>query len=330
MSNAVGKTVLVTGGAGFIGSHTCQALLRSGFDVTCVDNFCDFYDPGIKKENVREIEETAKAENRRFRLFQIDIRDCSLLSEAFDYERPYAVIHLAACAGVRPSIDNPALYTEVNVNGSLNVLECMKSRLIKKLLFASSSSVYGCSEKVPFSEEDIVDRPISPYAATKRAGELFCHTYHHLYGINAACLRLFTVYGPRQRPDLAVYKFTKLILDGKKLPFFGDGSSKRDYTYIDDIVDGIMKALEWVGGSGKRYGIFNLGQSNTVSLSQMLETIERSLGKKAVLDRRGNQPGDVPITCADITHSREVLGYDPKTDFETGYRSFLEWFREKL
>lgn len=321
-----GRTILVTGGAGFIGSHTCQALLRSGYDVAAVDNFSDFYDPRQKQGNIREVEETALTEGRRFQLYEGDIRDIRFLEKVFPDSKPDAAIHLAAYAGVRPSINDPVLYTQVNVDGTANLLECLRKQGVRRLLFASSSSVYGSGGREPFSESNPADKPISPYAATKRAGELLCYTYHALYGINAACLRFFTVYGPRQRPDLAIHKFTKLILEGKPVPFYGCGLSKRDYTFVSDTVDGIMKALEWTDGGHDRFDVFNLGNSNTVSLNRMIETLEQCLGRKAILDRLPDQPGDVDFTCADLSHSERVLGYRPHTDFKTGIKVFSEWF----
>lgn len=320
-------TVLVTGGAGFIGSHTCEKLLSDGHNIVTVDNFNDYYNPEYKRWNVEEIKTKSKLTNGSFKCFEGDIRDFKFLDDVFANNMPDAVIHLAACAGVRPSIEDPMLYADVNINGTLNILECLKKYGIKKFLFASSSSVYGNNEKVPFSEFDSVDRPISPYAATKKAGELICHTYHHLYDINTACLRFFTVYGPRQRPDLAIYKFTKLIFEGKQIPFYGDGSSERDYTFIDDIVDGIMKAFQWVDNKEKRYGIFNLGESNTISLSRMVETIEKVSGRKAVLNIQPLQPGDVNRTFADISHSKKILEYNPSTDFEEGIKIFIDWYK---
>lgn len=328
MGSSGGKTVLVTGGAGFIGSHTCEALLKTGRDVITVDNFNDYYDPEYKRENIRAVERTAAAENRSFRVCEGDIRDPGFLRGVFGLARPGAVIHLAACAGVRPSILDPRLYTEVNINGTVNILECLREFGVREYLFASSSSVYGNNRKVPFSETDPVDRPISPYAATKKAGELLSHTYHHLYGIRTACLRFFTVYGPRQRPDLAIYKFTRLLTEGRPIPFYGDGSTRRDYTFIGDIVDGVLKALDWAGRAEAGFDIFNLGESNTVSLTRMIETIEGCLGKKAALDRQPDQPGDVAVTYADIRHAREVLGYRPHTDFREGIGTFVEWYRK--
>jgi UDP-glucuronate 4-epimerase len=326
--NIESKTCLVTGGAGFIGSHTCEALLKKGCRVICVDNFNDYYDPRYKRENVREIEMTAQTLGGYFELCEGDIRDTEFLNDVFDRTRPELVVHLAACAGVRPSIENPVLYTSVNLNGTVNILECLKKYDIRRYIFASSSSVYGNNEKVPFAETDRVDNPISPYAATKKAGELICYTYHHLYNINTACLRFFTVYGPRQRPDLAIYKFTKLILEGQTVPFYGDGSTKRDYTYIEDIIGGITKACDWVTSPEKRYGIFNLGESNTISLTHLIETIERELGIKAKLDCQPLQPGDVNITYADISNSQSILGYRPSFDFSDGIKIFADWYRK--
>ena len=325
-TNESGKICLVTGGAGFIGSHTCEALLKSGFKVYCVDNFNAYYDPEYKRSNISEVAKTAGALDRQFTVFEGDIRNSGFLDKAFAEAKPDLVIHLAAYAGVRPSIENPVLYTEVNVNGTVNILECLKRYGIKRCVFASSSSVYGNNNKVPFCETDPVDHPISPYAATKKAGELICYTYHHLYHINTACLRFFTVYGPRQRPDLAIYKFTKLITEGKTVPFYGDGTTKRDYTYIDDIVDGIIKACDWVASPDKRYGIFNLGESNAISLPLMIETIENALGRKANIDIQPNQPGDVSLTYADISCSKSLLGYSPKTAFSEGIKLFVDWY----
>jgi UDP-glucuronate 4-epimerase len=322
------KTCLVTGGAGFVGSHACEALLRNGYDVYSVDSFSEYYNPQYKRVNIREVERTAVSAGRQFKVFEGDIRDWAFLDGVFSEARPDMVIHLAACAGVRPSIADPKLYADVNIGGTMNILECLKKYEIKRHIFASSSSVYGNNDKVPFSESDSVDNPISPYAATKKAGELICYTYHHLYHINTACLRFFTVYGPRQRPDLAIYKFTKLIIEGQTIPFYGDGSTKRDYTYIDDIVDGIMKACKWIDSPEKRYGIFNLGESNTISLSHMIETIENELKLKAKLDCQPIQPGDVNITYADISKAQKVLGYRPKTNFEEGIALFVDWYKK--
>lgn len=323
------KRILLTGYAGFIGSHLSEALLEAGYDVVGIDNFNDYYDPEYKRGNVEEIK-AFRAEKElapEFIPLEGDLRNKDFVLGVFHAYKPDGVIHLAACAGVRPSISDPELYTQVNINGTVNILEGMKQSGVKRMLFASSSSVYGNNKKVPFAESDPVDHPISPYAATKKACELICHTYHHLYDINIACLRFFTVYGPRQRPDLAIYKFTKMILEDTPIPFYGDGNTRRDYTYIADIVDGVMRALRWVDEGSGRYDIFNLGESNTISLTQMVETIEQVLGKKAVLDRQPMQPGDVQQTYADISHSKEVLGYSPSTHFADGITAFVDWYK---
>lgn len=325
------RKVLVTGGAGFIGSHVCEALLSREIKVACLDNFNDFYNPELKHSNVEEIYSTCARlglPENDFTVFEGDIRDNDYLNRCFASFQPDAVVHLAAYAGVRPSIIDPVLYTDVNINGTVNILECLKRFEVKKLLFASSSSVYGNNKKVPFSESDPVNHPISPYAATKKAGELICHTYHSLYDINTACLRFFTVYGPRQRPDLAIRKFTEMILKGQEIPFYGDGSTRRDYTYIDDIIDGILKALNWVDSPEKRYDVFNLGENNTITLSKMVETIEEAVGIKAKLKQLPLQPGDVNQTYADISRSREVLGYSPHTNFYKGVSKFISWYKE--
>lgn len=322
------KTILVTGGAGFIGSHLCQRLIKLGYSPVVIDNFNNYYDPQLKRENINLIKQTLNECNNKeqsFELFEGDIRDMDFVMNVFDKTRPIAVIHLAACAGVRPSIEDPVLYITTNIDGTVNILEGMKKYDVKRHVFASSSSVYGNNKKVPFSEADAVDHPISPYAATKKSGELICHTYHSLYKISTACLRFFTVYGPRQRPDLAINKFTRLILQDKPIPVFGDGSTRRDYTYIDDIVDGIIRAFNWTDGEVK-YDVFNLGENNTVTLDQMIKSIERSLGKKAIIERLPEQPGDVKQTWADISKSRSILGYDPHTSFDDGIDNFTSWF----
>ena len=311
--------VLVTGGAGFIGSHTCEALLKKGHDVCIYDNFNDFYDPALKRGNIANIPAS---------VMEADIRDGAALDKCLGSHCFDAVIHLAASAGVRPSIENPAIYVDVNINGTTQVLECMKKHNVKKLLFASSSSVYGNNQKVPFSENDAVDNPISPYAATKKACELLCHTYHHLYGINVACLRFFTVYGPRQRPDLAIRKFTEKIYANEPVPFFGDGNMGRDYTYIDDIVGGVLAALEWVQAKDASFEVFNLGNSYPVKLADMVKALEAEIGKEALVEKLPVPPGDVNLTWADITKSKKVLGYSPNTSFDEGIKKFVAWFRE--
>ncbi len=311
--------VLITGGAGFIGSHLTEKLLGLNYDVVCIDNFCDFYNPEIKESNVYSFKN-----NPRYQLYREDIRDLNKMDEIFKLERPEMVVHLAAMAGVRPSIENPLLYQAVNIEGTLNLLEMAKKYDLKNFVFASSSSVYGNNEKVPFSETDSVDNPISPYAATKKAGELLCYNYHHLYKISFACLRFFTVYGPRQRPDLAIHKFTQLILDKKSIQVFGDGSTQRDYTYIDDILDGIVKSMGYIQ-TGLHYEIFNLGESQTISLKEMIETIENTLGMKAKKEVKPMQMGDVNRTFANISKSKKVLSYNPTTHFKDGIKKFVDW-----
>jgi UDP-glucuronate 4-epimerase len=312
--------ILVTGGAGFIGSHLVERLLDLKHEVMVIDNFDPFYDPAIKEKNLEKAHDF-----KSFKLYRTDILDHSSLTEIFSKNTFKAVVHLAAKAGVRPSIADPKGYYKVNVEGTLNLLEECKKYKITKFIFASSSSVYGNNEKVPFSETDIVDFPISPYAATKKAGELLCHNYYHLYGINIFALRFFTVYGPRQRPDLAIHKFFKLIAQNKPLPIYGDGSTSRDYTYIDDIVDGILKSIEGIRG----YKIINLGESRTISLNELLRLIENITGKKLKIEKLNMQPGDVLRTYADISKARKLLDYDPKTDMETGLRKFYEWFLDQ-
>lgn len=311
--------ILVTGGAGFIGSHLCERLLKEHHQIICIDNFCDFYSPEIKEQNIKDI-----SIYPNFELFRIDITNYKELESVFMKRNFDLIIHLAAMAGVRPSIENPQLYFSVNINGTVNLLELCRIYNIKKMIFASSSSVYGNNEKVPFSEDDNVDYPISPYAATKKAGELICHTYHKLHEMSIVCLRFFTVYGPRQRPDLAIHKFINLMLEGKEIPVFGQGDTQRDYTYIEDILDGILRSIDYVF-LGKKFQVFNLGESQTISLAQMISTLEKTLGKKAVKKSLPMQPGDVNRTFADISKSKKMLKYNPKTDFETGIKKFVDW-----
>ncbi len=320
--------ILVTGGAGFIGSHLCQRLLTLGHAITIVDNFNDFYDPTLKRRNISEIQGTSSSLGGKLLLQEGDIRDLSFLESVFREGEPEAVIHLAAMAGVRPSIERPALYAEVNLGGTLNLLEASRSAGVRRFLFASSSSVYGNNPKVPFAESDPVDTPISPYAATKKGGELLCHSWHHLYGISVACLRFFTVYGPRQRPDLAINKFARMISSGKSLPIYGDGSSSRDYTYIDDIVQGVVKALEWTSDPYPKFDIFNLGGSHPVTLQRLVEMLEQALGLPARREEFPMQAGDVERTYADLTKSSAILGYEPATSIEEGIARFVTWFRE--
>ena len=310
---------LVTGGAGFIGSHLCERLLKQGHSVVVLDNFNDYYDPQMKRRNVEPM-----LGHSRFRLVEGDILDWDNLETLFERGSFEVVVHLAARAGVRPSIAEPLLYEEVNVRGTMNLLEMSRHQGVAKFIFASSSSVYGKRSQVPFSEKDPVDHPISPYAATKKAGEEICFTYHHLYGIKTTCLRFFTVYGPRQRPDMAIHKFTRFIATGRPVPMFGDGTSQRDYTYISDILDGIEKAIERC----RSYHIYNLGESKTIELRSLIRLIEETLGKKAVIERLPLQPGDVPITFADISKARNELGYSPNVHISEGIRSFVTWYQE--
>jgi UDP-glucuronate 4-epimerase len=313
--------VLVTGGAGFIGSHLCQRLLDRGDSVVCVDSFDPFYDPAFKRRTV-----DALARSPRFRLVEADIR--ALDAGALEGAGPIgAIVHLAARAGVRPSIEDPVLYTRVNVEGTVAMLELARALGVGTFVFGSSSSVYGNSAPVPFREDDPVPFPISPYAATKRAGELLCHTYAHLHGLATVCLRFFTVYGPRQRPDLAIHKFARLMAAGEPVPFFGDGSTRRDYTYVDDILQGIEGAVSYARAHPGCFEIFNLGESDTVSLSRLVELLGAALGVEPVLRRLPAQPGDVERTFADISRARDMIGYAPRVRIEEGIPRFVEWFR---
>ena len=315
-------TVLVTGGAGFIGSHLVDSLLADGHRVVVVDDFNDFYDPAIKRENV-----AAHLGRPGYSLIEDDIRDPACFEKIFTRFSPTKVVHLAARAGVRPSLAEPVLYEETNIKGTLQLLEVARRYGVEKLVFGSSSSVYGENAKVPFSEADPVPGPISPYAATKAAGELLAYTYSHLYELPIVCLRFFTVYGPRQRPDLAIHKFAKLIEAGMPIPVFGDGSTERDYTYVADIVQGIRAALDH---QGSNYEIINLGNANTVPLSRLIAVIEQALGKEAIIDRQPAQPGDVPRTFADTSKARALLGYAPNTPIEVGVGRFVEWLRGRV
>jgi UDP-glucuronate 4-epimerase len=308
---------LVTGGAGFIGSHVCECLLKDGHRVWTFDDLNNFYDPQFKQRNLKEIQSLAKP----FEFVRGDITDRAALDEICSSVKFDQVIHLAARAGVRPSLAEPALYQRVNVEGTVNVLEAARKSGVKKIIIASSSSVYGVNSKVPFSECDPIFSAISPYAASKLACEALGHVWHHIYKMDVAMLRFFTVYGPRQRPDLAIYKFAKLISAGKPIPVFGDGSAARDYTFITDTVDGVIACTRKEFG----YEIFNLGESQTVSLARMIELLEAALGKKAIIDRQPVQPGDVPITFADISKAREQLGYNPQVKIEQGIPKFVDW-----
>lgn len=318
------KTYLITGGAGFIGSHLADNLLNEGYKVIVIDNFCDFYNPKIKEKNVKE-----NLNNSNYLLYRIDIRDYKAVNSVFESNKIDCVIHLAAMAGVRPSIENPTLYQEVNCLGTQNILECMKKHEVNKLVMASSSSVYGNCKEVPFKETFVVDYAISPYAATKKANEVMTHVYHALDNLNVIMLRFFTVFGPRQRPDLAINKFTRLMLYNEEIPMFGDGSTSRDYTYIDDIVDGIKKSIQYVEKNNNVYEIINLGNSNPVSLKNMINTIGEVLDIKPKIQELPMQPGDVERTYADITKAKKILGYNPKTTFKEGIEKFVEWYKKE-
>lgn len=341
------KNFLITGGAGFIGSTVAEKLLNNGDRVVVVDNFNDFYDYNRKIRNILEItnnfnkigefENLLKDEkisklieivnSDNFTLIYGDIRDREAMDRVFAENSFDLVFNPAAMAGVRPSLLDPMLYEDVNVRGYMNLLELCKKYGVKKFVQASSSSVYGNNKEVPFKETAIVDFAISPYAATKKSCEVMGHVYHKLYNIDMVQLRFFTVYGPKQRPDLAIHKFTKMILENKPIPFYGDGTTKRDYTYIDDIVNGILKSMNYLFNNEDVYEIFNLGESHVVSLKEMVETIENTLGKKAILDIQPIQPGDVDKTYADISKAKSMLGYDPQTNFAEGIRKFVEWYK---
>ncbi len=314
------ETVLVTGGAGFIGSHVCERLLHDGHQVVCVDDFNDYYDPAAKERNV-----SAFVGNKAFSLHRSDIRDRNAMEKILQAHQCTRIIHLAARAGVRPSLDNPALYADVNINGTLNLLELAKAYKVKGVVFASSSSVYGLNKKVPFSEDDDVTSQISPYGVSKRADELYCHAYHELYGIPITCLRFFTVYGPRGRPDMAPYKFTKLIDEGKRIEMFGDGASWRDYTYVADIVEGIIAAMK----KNCPFEIINLGNSNPIALKEFITLIEEKLGKKAAIKRLPPQPGDLPETYADVRKAERLLNFRPKVGVKEGMGRFIDWYLEQ-
>lgn len=317
------KKYLVTGGAGFIGSTLVDRLLKEGNSVIVVDNFCDFYSPEIKENNVKH-----NLNNLNYKLYKMDIRDNEQLSKVFSDNKIDGIFHLAAMAGVRPSIENPILYQEVNGIGTQNILEEAKKNNIKNLVMASSSSVYGNCKEVPFKEDFIVDYAISPYAATKKSNEVMAHVYHHLFNMNIIMLRFFTVFGPRQRPDLAINKFTRLMLDGKEIPMFGDGSTSRDYTYVDDIVDGIIKSMNYAENNNNVYEIINLGNSSPISLKEMISIIGETIGVEPVINQLPMQPGDVERTYADISKARKLLNYEPQTSFKSGIEKFVEWYKE--
>ncbi|MBN2457449.1 MAG: GDP-mannose 4,6-dehydratase [Sedimentisphaerales bacterium] len=312
------SNILVTGAAGFIGSHLCERLIKEGAFVTGLDNFDEFYSREVKQANISYC-----SSREDFKLVEGDIRDTQCVSSILEGKNFDAIVHLAAKAGVRPSIEDPVGYNDVNVTGTLMMLEGAKKFNVKNFIFGSSSSVYGNNRKIPFAETDNVDFPISPYAATKKAAELICHTYSHLYNIDVVCLRFFTVYGPRQRPDLAIHKFARLIESGKPIPVFGDGSMRRDFTYIDDIIDGVVGAIK----NCKGYETYNLGNSQPIRLDELIRGIEKALGKKATVNRLPMQPGDVQQTYADVTKASEQLGYNPKTEITEGLSKFVEWLR---
>jgi UDP-glucuronate 4-epimerase len=318
------ETILVTGGAGFIGSHLVERLIEQGYFVICLDNFNNYYDPNLKEKNISGV-----IQNTNFKLIRGDILDVPLINDVFSgtqYPTPTKVVHLAAMAGVRSSIDNPGIYVDVDVKGTINLLEMAKKYNIEQFIFASSSSVYGLNKKTPFSEEDPVQLQISPYATTKRAAEIFCKTYNNLYDIPTTILRLFTVYGERQRPDMAVRKFTKLIVEDKPIPMFGDGKSERDYTYISDCIDCVLSAVT----KPLDFETINIGSGRTIRLKELIGILEKVLKKKVSIKQLDIQPGDVPTTFADISKAKRLLGYNPKVNIEEGVRNFFEWYKKTI
>lgn len=310
--------VLITGGAGFIAYHLASALMEKQAEISLLDNFNDFYDPEIKRRNVRDLQAKGPAQ-----LYVVDILDRNRLRQVFEEIRPDAVVHLAAWAGIRPSLERPEIYASVNVTGTVNLLELARDFSTQCFIFGSSSSVYGGNTKMPFSEDDPVDKPISPYAATKRAGELLCHTYAHNYSMHITCLRFFTVYGPRQRPEMAIHKFARLLREGEEIPIYGAGDSRRDYTYVEDIVSGILGAIE----ANLRFDILNLGESQTTTLLDLVQQLGEALGQQARFRFLPNQAGDMDITYADISRARKLIGYNPKITFKEGIRLFADWFK---
>ena len=307
---------LVTGGAGFIGSHLVEKLVADGHDVTILDNFNDFYDPAIKRANISGCKDSVT-------LIEGDITDRALVDRVCDEGKFDTIVHLAARAGVRPSIDDPEAYITTNINATYYLLDAARRNGVKRFVFSSSSSVYGLNRKMPFCEDDRIDQTISPYAATKLAGEQLCSNFAHLYGLRTVCLRFFTVYGPRQRPDLAISKFTRLIANDEPIERYGDGSTARDYTYVEDIVQGVLGAIKY---EGPIFDIFNLGGSETVTLNQLIESVESALGKKAKIDEKPEQPGDVPKTWADVSKAKKLLNYQPDTPIREGVPKYVEWF----
>lgn len=312
--------VLVTGGAGFIGSHLVEALLGAGHEVVCVDNFDPFYDVAIKRGNIATL-----VGRDDFVLAEVDICDRTSMERVFADGRPELVIHLAAKAGVRPSLAEPILYHEVNTGGTLTLLELCRAHGVDRFIFGSTSSIYGVGSEVPFTEKDHSDQPASPYAATKRAAEILCFNYHHLYGLNVTALRFFTVYGPRQRPEMAIHKFVRMIDNGERIPLFGDGSSRRDYTYVSDIINGVVRATECVEG----FEIVNIGGAQTITLLGLVELIEKAMGRKALVDFLPEQPGDMEATWADVAKAERMFGYRPGVAIEAGIPLFVEWYREQ-
>jgi len=311
--------ILVTGGAGFIGSHLVENLLAAGHDVAILDDFNDFYDPQIKRENVSAV-------SKDIAIHHVDLRDSTAVRNVFHREKFEAIAHLAARAGIRPSIQHSQLYYDTNVTGTLHLLDAARVTGVERFIFASSSSVYGISKTVPFSEDQHLTQTLSPYAATKIAGEFLCSTYSHLYQMKVVALRYFTVYGPRQRPDLAIHQFTRRIYAGQPIDQFGNGTTRRDYTYIDDIIQGTMAALKY---DGPLFDIFNLGESDTIQLKDLIAAIENAIGKKAKINRLPEQPGDMPLTCADISKARKLLGYNPATRLSDGLPQFIDWFLKR-
>lgn len=311
--------VLVTGGAGFIGSYVTKYLLNRNDSVICIDDFNDYYDPSLKEYRINEFKK-----NENFKLYRSDIRDFNILNKIFVENKIDKIIHLAARVGVRASLEDPILYEEVNVNSTVKLLELAKEFRVKNFVFASSSSVYGDSTKLPFSEDDPVDKPISPYGVTKRAGELLCYSYNRLYNIPITCLRFFTVYGPKGRPDMALFKFTKLISDGNEIPVFGHGDMKRNFTYVDDIVNGVIACLDRELG----FEIINLGGGETTELKTFIEVIEKEVGRTAKWKSLEMQPGDMKVTWADCSKAKRLLGYKPRVSIEEGIKLFVQWFKE--
>ena len=308
--------ILVTGGAGFIGSHLVEKLLAAGYEVAILDDFNDFYDPQIKRDNIAAVSKDTV-------IHHVDLRDSAAVRNVFHREKFETIVHLAARAGVRPSIQYPQLYYDTNVSGTLHLLDAARVTGVERFIFASSSSVYGISKTVPFSEDQHLTQTLSPYAATKIAGEFLCSTFSHLYQMRMVALRYFTVYGPRQRPDLAIHQFTRRIYAGQPIDQFGDGTTRRDYTYIDDVIQGTIAALNY---DRSPFDIFNLGESETIQLNDLISAIEKALGKKAKVNRLPEQLGDMPLTCADISKARKLLGYNPITQFNEGLPRFIDWF----